>query len=232
LFQSTCDNIHEEYARRYANPVSIVGKGVRATRRLQEYERAFRELDLLPFAGKRVLDVGCGHEGWLEQCCRLWGAHETDCFGVDLYGPPIEVWREEHPESQITMRVAPAHQLEFLSGHFDIVHQCGMFSSNLDGALRVETASAMWRKLAPGGHLLWIDFWINPFNPRTVPMHIHTVRHLFPTARMVYHRRITLAPPVGRVLSRISDSIIPMLESVKVFNVYHFIVLRNDAVLR
>jgi hypothetical protein len=66
----------------------------------------------------------------------------------------------------------------------------------------------------PGGGVLWYDFcYNNPKNRdvRGVPM--RRVRELFPESSPIM-RRVTLAPPISRVVTRLSSGLYPMLNAL------------------
>jgi 2-polyprenyl-3-methyl-5-hydroxy-6-metoxy-1,4-benzoquinol methylase len=76
-----------------------------------------RMLDLLgDFAGREVLDAGCG-EGFLARVLAAHGAHVT---GIDLSARLIAMAREKDPRHTITYRVADlSRPLPAFAGHFD-----------------------------------------------------------------------------------------------------------------
>lgn len=102
-----------------------------------------------------------------------------------------------------------------------------LFSSLNDDELRRRSAGQVWRVLRPGGHILWYDFFINPVNRMIVPMTLRRIRALFPQAECLQRARITFAPPLARVLTRLADPIIPYLESLRLFNTHYLILFRK-----
>lgn len=222
----SCDSILQEYDRRDANPSRSPGWASLQSR-FRSYDLALSRCGLLPLSNRRILDLGCLNGNWLDLCCRRWGADGTLCVGVDLRPGPFEAWRSGNPQSPITLTPCPAHQLTFEGGRFDVIHQSMMFSSIVDNDLRQQTASETWRVLKNGGHFLWYDFWINPLNRKTVGMRRSRVRKLFPTARVIFTRRITLAPPLARIISHFADSIVPWIESFRLLNSHYLMVLQK-----
>lgn len=74
---------------------------------------------MLPgFAGKRVLDLGCGY-GW--HC--LWAAQHgaAQVVGLDLSEKMLEVAREKNTFPQIEYRRCAIEQAQFAPGSFDVV---------------------------------------------------------------------------------------------------------------
>ena len=111
------------------------------------YKWTFTEffgLDAGFFAGKRLLDVGCGPRGSLE-----WADMAAERVGAD---PLADRYRELHTRAHATTYVAaPAESLPFADGHFDVV---SCFNA-LDHVEKVPAAIAeITRVCAPGGHLL------------------------------------------------------------------------------
>lgn len=221
------DAIRTEYERRDHRGARTTG-ATSYESRLSHYRQLLSRAGALPLARKRILDVGCLNGRWLTECCVRWGATPELCAGVDLMPAGLEEWRRQNPSSAIALHCSPCHQLPFESGSMDLVHQSMMFSSITDASLRRRTADEVWRVLAPGGWVLWYDFWINPLNRATTPMRLARVRELFPHARIVARRRITLLPPLTRLLAGRLDRCIPPLEALRLLNTHHLIVLRRE----
>lgn len=224
--EGACEEIREEYAQRSQRKPPRSSAAARASRN-REYEVALRLVGLGSLHGMRILDAGCGHGGWLQRCCAQWGASPEDCFGVDIFPEGINQWERENPGTRITLRCAPSHQLPFDDASFDVVHQSMMFSSIVDADLRRRTAAELWRVLRPDGHLVWYDFWTNPFNRKTVPMRLSRVWELFPFGRIMYRKRITLAPPLSRLMSRVVDGLVPLVERLRILNTHHLLIMRK-----
>jgi ubiquinone/menaquinone biosynthesis C-methylase UbiE len=156
---------------------------------------------------------------WLGACCQRWQAEPALCFGVDLIEGAIETARRNHP--QMNLRCIPAEQMDYDDESFDLVHQSMMFSSVPGAEHRRQIAGQMWRILRRGGYLLSNDFWINPLNRAVVGIRMKELRRLFPAARLVQRRTITVAPPLARVLERVSDRLALGVERLRVFNTHH-----------
>lgn len=221
------DAIRTEYVRRAHRGARTTG-ATSYENRLSYYRQVLHRAGVLPLDGKRILDVGCLNGRWLAECCARWGATPELCAGVDLMPAGLEEWREQNPSSPIALHCSPCHQMPFDSGSMEVVHQSMMFSSITDVSLRRRTADEVWRVLAPGGWILWYDFWINPLNKSTTPMRLARVRALFPHARIVARRRITLLPPLARLLAGRVDRLIPLVESLRLLNTHHLIVMQRE----
>ena len=102
-------------------------------------ERAF-------YAGKRVLDIGCGPRGSLE-----WADQAAECVGVDpLANEYLKLGASKHRMRYVQ---SGAEELPFDDGYFDVV---STFNS-LDHVDDVDAALKEIRRVtAPGGTLLLI----------------------------------------------------------------------------
>lgn len=188
----------------------------------QGQERALRgaleRSGLLPLAGRRLLEVGCGSGNWLEILERF-GVRREGLSGIDLDPGRVEVCRSRFPGADI--RSGDASVLPWESGSFDLVFQSTVFSSILDPEMRRAVASEMLRVLAPGGAILWYDFFMdNPANPNVRGVRRREIEALFPGCR-VDLRRATLAPPLARRIVPVSWTLAAVLESLRVFDTHY-----------
>lgn len=113
------------------------------------YRWAFTEafgIDPGFYAGKRVLDVGCGPRGTLE-----WADTAAERVGVD---PLADAYRDLHARPHaMTYVAAGAEALPFPDGHFDVV---GCFNA-LDHVDDLQAATGeLGRVAAPGATLLLV----------------------------------------------------------------------------
>jgi hypothetical protein len=195
--------------------------------RLREYDLLFTTLALIPFNTRRLFDAGCANGKWLDICCRRWGALENNCFGNDKRTNVWIDWHRTNPNTQITFIPKPTVELEPMVSAFDIVHQSMMLSSIVDPEVRARTAQVLWGLLRPGGFLVSYDFWLNPFNPRTTGIGLSELKRLFPSARRIYTRRVTLAPPLCRKLTILGERVVLNLEAARVMNTHFLTALRR-----
>jgi SAM-dependent methyltransferase len=169
-------------------------------RRDEALARLLRRRRLLPLAGRRVIDVGCGSGNVLRTLVRL-GAAPALLAGVDLLPERVATARERSPE--MDLRVADAAALPFADAKFDIALQFTLISSVLDDAARRRIAAETLRVLRPGGAIVWYDFVWNPLNRDTRGVPLRDLRALYPGCA-IDARRLTLAPPLARPLARVS----------------------------
>jgi ubiquinone/menaquinone biosynthesis C-methylase UbiE len=156
-------------------------------------------------AGLDILEVGCGEGANLIEFLQL-GADPDRLVGNDLLGDRIERARRLLPDL-VRFYPGDASALVLADASFDIVYQSTVFSSILDDALQAHLAAAMWRWLRPGGAVLWYDFTVdNPRNPDVRGVPLTRIRKLFPAGRLTC-RRVTLAPPLARAVTRVHPAL-------------------------
>lgn len=174
---------------------------------------------------KRVLDVGCGSGYGLLQFIQ-WGASPENLFGVDLLHERIERARASCP-SGVHLDCADASKLKFDNAAFDLIFQTTVFSSILDRDMRRRVAAEIMRVLKPGGCLLWYDYFVdNPLNREVRGVPKREITQLFPGYR-VSLERITLAPPLGRLVARISPLVYHLFSAIPVLCTHYLGFIRK-----
>lgn len=226
------DRIAAEYARRDASiPAARYSAALPAPLVLrQSRERAvlaaLRRTGMVPLTGREILDVGCGGGQWLADF-ETWGADRTRLAGIDLIHARIESARARLTPGA-DLRQGDASELPWPDGRFDIVLQSMLFSSVLADAMRRAIAGQMMRVLAPGGAIVWNDFFVdNPRNPAVRGVRRAEIARLFPSFR-VERRRITLAAPVARAVAPRSELAAIALEALRVLNTHYLCVLTRE----
>jgi ubiquinone/menaquinone biosynthesis C-methylase UbiE len=168
---------------------------------------------------KKILDVGCGSGSHLRRLLD-YGAAPANLAGIDLLPPRIQ--QAQNLQSDIDWRVGSAHQLPYADATFDLVMSFVMFSSILDESLRQQIADEMWRVRKPGGLILVYDFiYSNPNNAAVRGVSQQKIKRLFnrPGARFDF-QRITLAPPIARIVAPHAYWLATTLEQCKILNTH------------
>ncbi len=209
--QAETERIVEAYARRAKSvpPGRYSAIELSNLLRIQELEREI--IKLLTWSQhtqldhEKVLDVGCGSGFWLRQLVQ-WGATPENLFGIDLLQERIKKGNELCPKG-ITLQWGDASKLKFGDGTFSLILQFTAFTSILDPTMKMEVASEMSRVLKPGGAILWYDYFVsNPCNPDVRGVKRKEILQLFPEFS-IFLKRITLAPPLGRVVGPFSPAL-------------------------
>ena len=181
-------------------------------------ERETRLLALLSkhgyssLADTRILEIGCGTGYWLRQFV-AWGARPENISGVDVLAERIKEAQHSCPAG-MQLLVQNAADMSLPDGEFDLILQSTVFTSILDANIKQRVASEMLRVLSPNGMILWYDFCVdNPFNPDVRGVSKTEITQLFPDCRIELER-LTLAPPLGRTIARMSQSMYKALSRI------------------
>jgi hypothetical protein len=104
-----------------------------------------------------------------------------------------------------------------------------LFTSILNDEVKRMIAAEMARVLAPRGHILWYDFsFNNPRNPDVRGIGKRELRALFPGLEMKI-RRVTLAPPVGRMVAPFSIVLYYLLSRMRPLCTHHLGLLQKPS---
>jgi ubiquinone/menaquinone biosynthesis C-methylase UbiE len=179
---------------------------------------------LRSLAGLRILDVGCGRGAILRQYLE-YEADPSQLWGIDLFPVFVEQARSTSPGLQIIC--GSASDLPFPDRSFDFISQFMLFTSVLDSDMKSRIAREIDRVLVSGGRLLWYDFGFNnPSNPEVRGIRLAEVRRLFPQFSMT-HRKITLAPPLGRAIGRFGPAIYHLASKIRPLCTHYLCLLKK-----
>jgi SAM-dependent methyltransferase len=172
---------------------------------VQERERAIVSLlkDNIkqPLSDLSVLEIGCGNGGNLLELVRM-GFSADHLVGNELLTERAQKALSNLPRSTQVME-GDAMTLNLPICSYDIVYQSTVFSSLLDDDFQQQLAKKMWSLVKPGGAILWYDFTFNnPNNSDVRGVPVKRIRTLFPEAVTMQIKRVTLAPPIGRLVTK------------------------------
>lgn len=224
--------IKEVYAKRSKNPrfnqiYSLFNPGNLFI--VQERERVL--LEMLAEAGVRdlselrVLDVGCGAGSELMRLV-IYGASPENLYGIDILEDHISAAWRKHPK--INWGVANAEAIPFPAESFDIVMQFTVFSSILDEGMKSRIAAEMLRVLRKDGLIIWYDYWINPVNRDAKGVTGREIKKLFPGCRIKI-RRVTLAPPLVRILAPLSLELCQLVSFFCFFRTHYLCLIKKGS---
>jgi SAM-dependent methyltransferase len=187
----------------------------------QERERALirwaRTCELEPLEQRRLIDLGCGTGSALAEFLRM-GFRPENLHGNDLLEDRIAKARSLLP-ADVRLSASDAARVDVPDESFDVVFQSMMCTSILDEQLLQQVVGRMRRLVRPGGGVLWYDFiYDNPRNPDVRGIGIGQILKFFPSVNPRIWR-VTLAPPISRVVTKIHPAlygwcnIVPMLRT-------------------
>jgi SAM-dependent methyltransferase len=226
------DRIRREYERREreipADYYSLARPAVlfAYTERVRQVIAALQTEALYPPADLDICDVGCGTGQWLVDLVS-WGADPSRVAGIDLLDGRLQTARGQLPAADL--RAGDAAELPWQNESFDLVVQSTVFTSILDNDLRRRVAGEMLRVLRPGGRILWYDFFRNnPGNPNVRAVGAAEIRALFP-GRRIELRRVTLAPPLARLVVPVSRRLALALEKLPFLRTHYLGVIGGQS---
>lgn len=157
---------------------------------------------LIDFRSKKLIEIGAGHGDNLFFFERL-GISRKQLFANELIDDRIEVLKNTFPE--ITIFEGDARNIDE-NQKFDIVFQSTVFSSILNPEIKMELAAKMENLVAENGLILWYDFFYdNPQNKNVKGIGKNEIKKLFPKAKNIIFKKITLAPPIARRVGKYYD---------------------------
>lgn len=221
--------IRSEYERRLreipADRYSLENPGHRFLHDSQNraLDLVLTRANLLPLAGKKLLEIGCGSGRWLAHFASL-GVHANDLTGIDLDLDRLHHARSSSPGA--TVIAGDASRLPWASDQFDLVLQSTVMTSILDPAMRTAIAAEMVRVVQPRGAILWYDFRVdNPRNRQVRGVRRRELHRLFPNCEIDV-QRTTLAPPLARLLVPRLPALARLLDRITLFATHDLAVIR------
>lgn len=208
---SEIELVRERYSRRdTSNRHSLYGPFM-ASSYMPDQERSraliawVNECGIGPVEQRRLLEIGCGSGVNLLQFLGF-GFLPGNLVGNDLLEERVTLARSRLPAA-VALHTGDALKLALPEQSFDVVFQSTVFTSILDLGFRRALAQKMWSLVRPGGGVLWYDFMFdNPRNPDVRGVSRKEIESLFP-APLRWYRRITLAPPIARAVTRVHPSL-------------------------
>ncbi len=214
--QEELQAVAERYARRAAGDLYSPLRP-EVWQMLHERQRTmlqmFRAQGLGDLGALQLAEVGCGSGGNLLELLRL-GFAPQQLIGIELLPERHAQARQALPAAT-RVWLGDATEAPVEPGSQHLVLQSTVFSSLLDDGVQQRLADAMWRWLRPGGAVLWYDFTVdNPRNRDVRGVPLSRVRTLFPGASRLVARRVTLAPPLARLVCRAHPALYGALNTV------------------
>jgi SAM-dependent methyltransferase len=172
-----------------------------------------------------VLEIGCGTGHWLREFVK-WGVRAENVTGIDILADRLKVARTLCPPA-VRLQCANAAELPFPDARFDIVLQSTVFTSILDMELKRRVAAEMMRVVKDDGLVLWYDYHVNnPWNSDVRGVPRREIERLFPECRIDLDR-ITLVPPLARLLAPYSHVACCLLEKLPLLCTHYLGVIRK-----
>ena len=224
--------IKEVYQRRYQISVDYhihsffnLGNLYISQRRDWEIFKRLKQYGIFTLKDKKILDVGCGAGGDLINFIR-YGAMPDNCFGIDLLPDRIE--RASSISPNIDFRWANAERLPYEDKSFDIVLMFTVFTSIFDSEVKKNIAKETLSVLKSDGIIIYFDFCFNnPKNKDVKGIKKREIYNLFDSCDL-YLKRITLAPPLSRIMAPYSYLTCHVLEKLRVFNTHYLGLIRRS----
>jgi len=220
--------IREAYARRRSgnlysrfNPAHLLMLQEREHRFL----RALARHGFVQLESRKILEIGCGTGDLLRDFIK-WGARPENIIGIDLL--PDRVAEAIHlcPKA-IDIQQGNAAKLQFADESFDVIVQATVFTSVLDMNMKRQMAAEMFRVVKSDGLILWYDYHMdNPKNPDVKGVTAREISGLFPKCQ-IHLQRITLAPPLARLLAPYSWLLCEVLSRVPWLCTHYIGVIRK-----
>jgi ubiquinone/menaquinone biosynthesis C-methylase UbiE len=229
---SDLDRLRKEYQKRKNNEAnekrySLTNKAYafQIQQRQNSLQKIFRDHQLEQNKLNRILEIGCGSGGVLQEMSSIhYPVHNLS--GIDILFDRLQIAKTKLTDANICC--SDGQRLPFKSNSFDLVLQFTAFSSILDTQVKHRMAQEILRVLQQNGAILWYDFWLNPTNKQTKGIKPKEIRGLFPDCSFDF-QKITLAPPIARRIVPISWSFAAFLESLLILNSHYLVIIQKKS---
>jgi len=165
---------------------------------LEEREKVYKNVlknKFDDFSNLKILEIGAGAGGNLDFFQKL-GIPWNNIYANELLEDRLQKLMEDFRQ----INIIPGDALEIDdTNKYDIIFQSTVFTSILDKEFKSKLAQKMRILLKDDGMILWYDFiYNNPSNPDVKGVSVKEIYKLFPSARQIDIKKVTLAPPIGR----------------------------------
>ena len=165
---------------------------------LEEREKVYKNVlknKFDDFSNLKILEIGAGAGGNLDFFQKL-GIPWNNIYANELLEDRLKKLMEDFRQ----INIIPGDALEIDdTNKYDIIFQSTVFTSILDKEFKSKLAQKMRILLKDDGMILWYDFiYNNPSNPDVKGVSVKEIYKLFPSARQIDIKKVTLAPPIGR----------------------------------
>lgn len=178
-----------------------------------------------PFSETKCLEVGFGKLGWLGTLIG-WGVREENLYGIELDKERAILTKTILPKSNLV--VGDAEVMPFKESSFDFLIASTLFTSIIDKGVQKRVADEIIRVMKRGGHLLYYDFlYDNPKNPNVKGLKKKEILSLFSGLKFTI-KKLTLAPPLARLICPISFTLANFLESFPFLRTHIMILFKKE----
>ncbi len=204
---SEIDKIKSRYEKRKTDSDVIAHSGNFYFNHFAQAERELEYLRILyknftDFDKLKLLEIGAGGGGNI-YFFQKNGFSNSNIYANELLSDRLEILSNKFSGIHILSGDATLLQ-EAQYPTFDIVFQSTVFTSILDAGFKQKLAAKMWSLTKPDGMVLWYDFaFDNPSNKDVKGIKKEEIRQLFPNAKKIDFRKVTLAPPLGRRVKKL-----------------------------
>ena len=171
-------------------------------------KKEFKEKDNIKF-----IEIGAGYGNNINFFIR-YGIKKSNIYINEILPERFQYLQDNY--NDCNLEYGNALDLNY-QNKFDFVFQSTVFTSILDMQFKKMLANKMINMTKPGGFILWYDFkFNNPANKDVRGISKNEIKSLFPYAKKIEFKNVTLAPPVGRKLEKwynIINTFLPFLRT-------------------